>query len=244
MTFTVRARYSFVRATADWGPVVPSEDSHASEYVSACDARRAYISGFSGSAGVAIVTPDKAALSTDGRYFNQAEKQLDGNLWTLLKTGLQDVPTWQEWTATQAEEGKVVGVDPTVISSSDARKLAEKIKKRGGHALRPVEENLVLLHLSLCCHSFGVYRGSPSTDQRDLEVKISGPKHSHVGQFQECTQGQETKAFHEDQNLLSKHPADFRLVPRSGVTISDIPSASTVMAKVTDYEPLDRSRLG
>ena len=56
----------------------------------------AYISGFSGSAGTAIVTLHKAALSTDGRYFNQASKQLDDN-WHLLKQGIEDVPTWQEW---------------------------------------------------------------------------------------------------------------------------------------------------
>jgi Xaa-Pro aminopeptidase len=55
-----------------------------------------HISGFSGSAGCAVITMDKAALATDGRYFNQASKQLDDN-WTLLKQGLEDVPTWQEW---------------------------------------------------------------------------------------------------------------------------------------------------
>ena len=55
-----------------------------------------YISGFSGSAGTAVVSTAKAALSTDGRYFNQAEKQLDSN-WALLKRGLENVPTWQEW---------------------------------------------------------------------------------------------------------------------------------------------------
>ena len=76
--------------------IVPSEDSHQSEYIAPCDARRAYICGFSGSAGTAIVTLEKAALATDGRYFNQASKQLDAN-WTLLKQGLEDVPTWQEW---------------------------------------------------------------------------------------------------------------------------------------------------
>lgn len=56
----------------------------------------AFISGFNGSAGTAVVTHDKAAIATDGRYFNQAGKQLDEN-WELLKQGLQDVPTWQEW---------------------------------------------------------------------------------------------------------------------------------------------------
>ncbi|KAH8821593.1 putative Xaa-pro aminopeptidase P [Xylogone sp. PMI_703] len=122
--------------------IVPSEDCHSSEYIAACDARREFISGFSGSAGCAVVTHEKAALATDGRYFNQASKQLDDN-WLLLKQGLQDVPTWQEWSAEQSEGGKTVGVDPTVISAPEARKLAEKIKKRGGQELVAIEENLV-----------------------------------------------------------------------------------------------------
>jgi Xaa-Pro aminopeptidase len=122
--------------------VVPSEDSHASEYIAACDARREFISGFSGSAGTAVITLEKAALATDGRYFNQAAKQLDEN-WTLLKTGLQDVPTWQEWTADEAAGGKTVGVDPSIISSSTAEKLDEKIKQGGGAGLEAVTDNLI-----------------------------------------------------------------------------------------------------
>lgn len=67
--------------------IVPSEDAHASEYVAECDARRAFISGFDGSAGVAIVTEKAACVFTDGRYFNQASHQLDEN-WTLMKQGM------------------------------------------------------------------------------------------------------------------------------------------------------------
>lgn len=122
--------------------IVPSEDSHQSEYIAPCDARRAFICGFSGSAGTAVVTIDKAALATDGRYFNQAAKQLDSN-WTLLKQGLEDVPTWQDWTAEQAEGGKTVGVDATVLTASDAKKLAEKITKKGGGELVGSTNNLV-----------------------------------------------------------------------------------------------------
>ena len=126
---------------------MPSEDAHSSEYIAPTDARREFISGFSGSAGTAIITHDKAALATDGRYFNQASKQLDGN-WELLKQGLQDVPTWAEWTVEQAAagdgtEGKVVGVDPTTITAPDSRKLNDKIKKKGGKHLVGVAENLV-----------------------------------------------------------------------------------------------------
>ncbi|CAK1365767.1 unnamed protein product [Cercospora beticola] len=122
--------------------IVPSADAHSSEYIAPTDARREYISGFSGSAGTAIITQTKAALATDGRYFNQASQQLDGN-WDLLKQGLQDVPTWQEWTIEQADGGKTVGVDPTTITATESRKLAEKIKKKGGKELVAVAENLI-----------------------------------------------------------------------------------------------------
>ncbi|WPH00918.1 Putative aminopeptidase P, cytoplasmic [Acrodontium crateriforme] len=122
--------------------VVPSEDAHASEYIAPIDGRREFISGFDGSAGTAVITSDKAALATDGRYFNQASQQLDNN-WTLLKQGLQDVPTWQEWAVEQAEGGKTVGVDATTIASPDARKLLEKIKKEGGKDLVALTDNLV-----------------------------------------------------------------------------------------------------
>jgi Xaa-Pro aminopeptidase len=89
-----------------------------------------------------VITSEKAALATDGRYFNQASHQLDSN-WTLLKQGLQDVPTWQDWTLEQAESGKTVGVDPTTITAPQGRKLAEKIKKKGGKGLVAIAENLV-----------------------------------------------------------------------------------------------------
>lgn len=121
--------------------IIPSEDSHQSEYIAPCDARREFISGFSGSAGIAIVSMTKAALSTDGRYFNQAEKQLDSN-WQLLKRGIENVPTWQEWTTEQAESGKVVGVDPALITAASARELSETLKKNGS-SLVGVQDNLV-----------------------------------------------------------------------------------------------------
>ncbi|KAK5116794.1 hypothetical protein LTR62_007468 [Meristemomyces frigidus] len=126
---------------------VPSEDAHSSEYIAPTDARREFISGFSGSAGTAVITHDKAALATDGRYFNQAGKQLDSN-WELLKQGLQDVPTWQEWTIDRAaanddHSGLTVGVDPTTITAPDGRKLGEKIKKKGGKGLVGIAENLI-----------------------------------------------------------------------------------------------------
>lgn len=122
--------------------VVPSEDNHSSEYIAASDARRQFISGFTGSAGVAVVTPESAILSTDGRYIIQATKQLDNN-WTLLNSALPDAPSWQDWAAEQSAGGRNVAVDSSLIPASAAKKLIDKIQKAGGANLLPLEENLV-----------------------------------------------------------------------------------------------------
>ncbi|KAL4817111.1 hypothetical protein BDW67DRAFT_175036 [Aspergillus spinulosporus] len=96
--------------------IVPSEDSHQSEYIAPCDGRREFISGFSGSAGTAIISLNEAALSTDGRYFNQAAKQLDNN-WTLLKRGVEGVPTSQECLsdALQKSGASLIGVSQNLV---------------------------------------------------------------------------------------------------------------------------------
>lgn len=122
--------------------VVPSEDSHASEYVSEDFSRREYISGFTGSAGWAVIAPNEAILSTDGRYFNQAGKELDDN-WTLLKQMVPGVPTWQEWAAERAKDGKTVAVDPTLLTNNVARKLGDIIEGGGAAPLVGLTENLV-----------------------------------------------------------------------------------------------------
>lgn len=72
--------------------IVPSNDAHTSEYIADCDQFRAYITGFTGSAGTAIITYNEACLWTDGRYFLQASQQLDSN-WSLMKEGLPNTPS-------------------------------------------------------------------------------------------------------------------------------------------------------
>ncbi|CAO1624976.1 unnamed protein product [Parajaminaea phylloscopi] len=99
--------------------IVPSEDPHGSEYTAPRDQLRAFISGFTGSAGTVIVGREKAYLWADGRYHVQAEQQLDDN-WTLLKLGLDGVPSWNDWITSNVFEelGKSTirfGVDSTRI---------------------------------------------------------------------------------------------------------------------------------
>ena len=77
--------------------IVPTTDYHGSEYVNDYFKCREYISGFTGSAGTLAVTPDTAALWTDGRYFLQAEAELSGSGIELMKEGTEGVPTLEQY---------------------------------------------------------------------------------------------------------------------------------------------------
>ena len=121
--------------------VVPSEDAHSSEYVSACDERRSYLSGFSGSAGTAVVTADAARLWTDGRYFLQAAKQLSEE-WTLMKSYEPGVPTIEAWIRDALPAGSQVGMDPSTFPLARAEQWRKCWQGRGLE-LRPLGANLV-----------------------------------------------------------------------------------------------------
>ncbi|KFP82786.1 Xaa-Pro aminopeptidase 1 [Acanthisitta chloris] len=121
--------------------IVPSGDAHQSEYIAPCDCRRAFISGFDGSAGTAIVTEQHAAMWTDGRYFLQAAHQMDNN-WTLMKMGLKDTPTQEDWLVSVLPEGSKVGVDPFIIPADQWKRMS-RVLRSAGHDLVPVKENLI-----------------------------------------------------------------------------------------------------
>lgn len=109
--------------------LIPSEDAHQSEYTSSCDARREFVSGFSGSAGYVIVTTEKAALWTDGRYYIQADKQLSPRQdWILMKGGLEETPTKEKWLKTEIKAGDRIGVDPKLISFQDAKSFGKNLE--------------------------------------------------------------------------------------------------------------------
>ncbi|CAK4962457.1 unnamed protein product [Aphanomyces euteiches] len=108
--------------------LVESEDAHGSEYVSSRDMRRAFVSGFDGSAGTALTTNDKALLWTDGRYFLQAENQLSKE-WTLMRQAQKNVPTLEEWLETNLASGDALAIDPLLTSVSTARRLVQSATK-------------------------------------------------------------------------------------------------------------------
>ncbi|XP_019849652.1 PREDICTED: xaa-Pro aminopeptidase 1-like isoform X1 [Amphimedon queenslandica] len=95
--------------------IIPTDDQHQSEYIAECDKRRQYMTGFTGSAGIAVVTSEQALLWTDGRYHIQAADEL-GHEWTLMKQGVPNVPTIMEWVKKEMKPGSFIGYDPSLIS--------------------------------------------------------------------------------------------------------------------------------
>ena len=89
------------------------------------------MSGFTGSAGILVVTEDEAGLWTDGRYYIQAERQLEGSTITLFKQGMKDVPLPEEYLAKKMGEGDVVGFDGRVIPAKWGMDLETCLEKKG-----------------------------------------------------------------------------------------------------------------
>lgn len=121
--------------------VVPTADFHESEYVGEHFKARKFLTGFTGSAGTAVVTLTEAGLWTDGRYFVQAEKQLAGSTVTLYRMGEEGVPKVDAFVAEKLKEGGCLGFDGRVVNASWGRTLAA-IAQEHGAALH-VDEDLI-----------------------------------------------------------------------------------------------------
>lgn len=120
--------------------IFPSTDAHQSEYVADHWQGRAWISGFNGSAGTAVVTMYSAALWTDSRYFIAAEEQLRGTEFQLMKLKVEGTPTISDWIASELsqneDECREVGLDGMVNSYNDTMALISDLRKAGGITVR------------------------------------------------------------------------------------------------------------
>ena len=96
--------------------VVPTADFHESEYVGEHFKARKFITGFTGSAGTAVITLKEAGLWTDGRYFVQAEKQLEGSTVTLYRMAEEGVPTVEEFVKDKLPQGGCIGFDGRTVN--------------------------------------------------------------------------------------------------------------------------------
>lgn len=135
----MRSKHQLAEAVQAY--IIPSGDAHQNEYLASCDLRREFISGFSGSAGTAIVTETKAALWTDGRYHLQAEKQLDSN-WTLMRDGLPDTLSQEDWLIQELPTGSKIGIDPWLFTHGKWSKMSQVLFS-AGLSLVFTEKNLV-----------------------------------------------------------------------------------------------------
>ena len=157
---TISARLAALRAELAHqglaGFVVPLTDEHMSEYVGEYAQRLAWISGFGGSAGSAVVMHDQAAMFTDGRYTVQVRQQVPGDLFDY-----QDVPATSaaQWLAHQVQAGQRVGHDPWLHTRAWAKSAAVGLAARGAELVATTRNPID-----------AVWADRPAPSQAPLEV--------------------------------------------------------------------------
>lgn len=112
--------------------VVPTADFHQSEYVGEHFKARKFITGFSGSAGTAVITANEARLWTDGRYFIQAAQQIEGTGVELMKMGEPGFPTLTEYLADTLPENGVLGFDGRVVATGEGEEYETIVNAKNG----------------------------------------------------------------------------------------------------------------
>ena len=142
MTHTINERVgslrSWMKENGFTAFVFPSSDPHNSEYVADHWKSREWISGFSGSAGTAVVTLEHAALWTDSRYFIAAEKELDGTDFQLMKLRVEGTPSVSEWLVSELStyDKAVVGLDGNVNSFAEVAAMEQELATKGNITVR------------------------------------------------------------------------------------------------------------
>jgi len=119
------------------GFIVPRADEHQGEFMPAAAERLAWLTGFTGSAGTAVVLADRAVLFVDGRYTLQAGEQVDAERWEIAHLIRTPPPTWL---AEALSAGRRIGYDPRLHSVAAVRRLRAAVEKAGAEAV-PVEPN-------------------------------------------------------------------------------------------------------
>ena len=111
--------------------LIPTEDFHGSEYVGDHFQCRRYITGFTGSAGTALVTQNMAGLWTDGRYFQQAAMQLEGTSIELFKAGEPGVPALHEFIRKTLKSGQTLGMDGRTVNAGELERFRKELSPEG-----------------------------------------------------------------------------------------------------------------
>ena len=127
----IQALRSLMRREGINAFITPSTDPHVGEYIPERWKSRRWISGFTGSAGTAVVTLNQAALWTDSRYFIQATEQLAGTEFLLMKEKIEGTPSVTEWLGTVLPKGSVVAVDGWVNTTAEVENLENELRAYG-----------------------------------------------------------------------------------------------------------------
>jgi Xaa-Pro aminopeptidase len=139
VAFQIENLRTELEAQGAQGFIIPRADRHQGEYVSACDERLAWLTGFGGSAGCAIVLMDKAALVVDGRYTLQVADQTDTAVITPVAQALTSI---EAWISANLPAGHVLGYDPWLHTSAQIERLEKAVAKAGG-SLKALDTNPV-----------------------------------------------------------------------------------------------------
>ncbi|MBE5887782.1 MAG: aminopeptidase P family protein [Lachnospiraceae bacterium] len=196
--------------------IVPTADFHESEYVGSYFKARKYITGFTGSAGTAVITMTEAGLWTDGRYFIQAAEQLEGTTVTLYKMGEEGVPTVDEYVEKALQEGQIIGFDGRVVNNTWGKKLSEIAEKKNGKLA--VDEDLIDL----------IWTDRPELSKEP--VRILGVEHTGKTVTEKLT---------EIRNVMTEKGADIHLL----TSLYDIAWLLNVRGNDISYVPVVLSYL-
>ena len=166
--------------------IVPTADPHLSEYLPAHWQAREWLSGFTGSAGTLVVTPDFAGLWTDSRYFSQAEKQLAGSGVELMKLNVPHTPEHMAWLCARLRQGDKVACAADMLSLATERSLRNQL---AGHGAELLEDDLpgtiwndrpALPHAAIYEHpvEYAIHsRGEKLADVREAMRKAGATHH-------------------------------------------------------------------
>lgn len=134
---TTRNKLTLLRETMQQNRIdafiVYSADPHASEYLPSEWQERAWLSGFTGSAGFVVITKDKGGLWTDGRYFTQADIELKDSGIDLFKDGVEGTPNYIDWIISQTADGAKVAVNALATAHANWEEVKLKLEKHNRH---------------------------------------------------------------------------------------------------------------
>ncbi len=196
--------------------IVPTDDYHASEYVSDYFRDREWLTGFTGSAGTALVTQDRAYLWTDGRYFIQAEMELSDSGIGLMKIGEEGVLSLTDYVQQNLKEGQILGFDGRCVTAGRGDRLTKGLKTKGvscraskaeepWNLVREIRED----HPDVLCHPV-----------REMDVSIAGESRG--------------EKIHRLREEMAKERCDYHIL----TTLDDIAWLLNLRGDDIEYTPV------